>query len=204
LNIYNKEELILKGVYDQNIYYESNESNKIKKVRKKDFGTLEYSPQKGFETSRSPSCFSNINLKCEVIKRKIILLADDNHIINNSNKRLLMQIFKEIQIDYEIICCSDGMDILKYIMDDKTFDNVCIITDENMEYLNGSEAINIIRTIEERKVNSRKLIISLTCYEDISMINYIMKSGADTVLTKPLNKNKIKQIFIRQINSSLV
>ncbi len=115
-----------------------------------------------------------------------------------------MQICKEKELDNEIICCSDGMDILKYILDEKTFEKVClIITDENMEILNGSEAIKIIRTIEERKNISRKFIISLTCHEDIGMINYIVKSGADRVLTKPLYKNKIKQIFDDiQINSN--
>ena len=56
---------------------------------------------------------------------------------------------KEKQLDYEIIQCTDGMDILKFILDENIFDHIkIIITDENMEYLNGSEAIKIIRMIE--------------------------------------------------------
>ncbi len=97
------------------------------------------------------------------------------------------------------------MDILKYIMDQKTFDRVCIIfTDENMEYLNGSEAIRMIRTIEKRKNKLRKFIISLTCHEDIGIINFIKDSGTDTVLKKPLTKNMLKQIFDELINSTRV
>lgn len=124
------------------------------------------------------------------------MLADDNHIINDSNKRIVNGICKEKQLDLEIICCSDGMDILKFILDEKIFGDVkLIITDENMEFLNGSEAVKIVRTIEERKKNKRKFIISLTCHEDISMINYIKECGADMVVSKPLNKNKIKDVF---------
>jgi len=88
------------------------------------------------------------------------------------------------------------MDILKYISDDNIFDDIkIIITDENMEYLNGSEAIKIIRTIEQRKKCSKKLIISLTCHEDLDITNNIKNSGADFIITKPLSFNKIAQIF---------
>jgi len=132
----------------------------------------------------------------EKIRNNIVLLADDNHIINESNKRIINKIIKHKQIDLEIITCTDGVEILKYISDEEIFEDIkIIITDENMEYLNGSEAIKIIRGIEQRKKCPKKLIISLTCHEDNDFINNIKQSGADFIITKPLSIQKISGFF---------
>ena len=199
MNLINKEDLNIKYLYDQNKNFVFNISQTNKKESNLDLPFSKYPSKVDLSTLRSQSSRTNINN--EVIKKKIILIADDNHIINNSNKKIVNEICKEKKLDYDIICCSDGIDILKFITDEITFSEVCIIiTDENMEFLNGSEAIRIIRTIEERKKNSQIFIISLTSHEDISIINYIKESGADRVLTKPLSKNKLKELL--EINSS--
>jgi len=153
------DDLKVKEIYNQNINIDSNLSQSDEKVSINEFSSLRCSSWTSSEKKRPPKFKSN-NINFDVIEKKIILLADDNHIISNSNKRIIMQVCKEKELDYEIICCSDGMDILINIMDEKTYGQVClIITDENMEILNGSEAIKIIRTIEERKNISRKFII---------------------------------------------
>lgn len=149
--------------------------------------------------------FSNSNISIsenlnnsnnELIEKRIILLADDNHIINESHKRLLKSLCTHKNLDYEIITCYDGMDILKIVCDEKFFDFIdLIITDENMEFINGSEAIKIIRIIEERKKSSKRMIVSLTCQEEPSILEHIKDSGADIILSKPLTKQKLINIF---------
>lgn len=103
----------------------------------------------------------------------------------------------EYNLDYEIITCIDGIDILRFVCDEVYFSNIkIIITDENMEYLNGSETIKIIRLIEQRKKAFKKLIISLTCQEEFSIIDNITECGANVHLSKPVTKQKLLDIII--------
>jgi len=46
---------------------------------------------------------------------------------------------------------SDGIDTLKFIMDDQKNNNMikCIITDELMEFVDGSLSISILRQLEK-------------------------------------------------------
>lgn len=151
------------------------------------------SSSRSYSENLSQYCSSNY---ANNSKRPIILVADDNHIINESNKRILMNICREKSLNYEIVSCQDGIDILKYVSDESSFGDIkIIITDENMEYLNGSEAIRIIRTLEDRKRAPKKVIISLTCHEELSILKNIKESGADLIITKPLSKQKIIHIF---------
>ncbi len=67
----------------------------------------------------------------------------------------------------------------------------CIITDENMEFMDGSLAVKIIRQIEQKKEMKRMKIITCTCHEDQETSNMIMQSGSDMILSKPLNKSNL-------------
>ena len=70
-----------------------------------------------------------------------------------------------------------------------------MITDENMDYLNGSEAIKIIRNIGKRRNKKPINTISLTCNEDNLVGQIILKAGADFILNKPLSKQSIKGLL---------
>ena len=116
--------------------------------------------------------------------------------INNCNKSIVNSILKSNKLDFDVIMCSDGVDILKLFLDDSlNYLIKCILTDENMEYLCGSEAVRILRLIEERKKTKKINIITITCHEDESILSHIKDSGSDYVLTKPINKNVISNIF---------
>ena len=81
---------------------------------------------KNYVSKRSISD-SNANIRylnSDQNDKKIIIIADDNHIINNANKRIISSICKEKKLDYEIISCDDGMDILKFILDENIFDHI--------------------------------------------------------------------------------
>lgn len=94
----------------------------------------------------------------------------------------------------------DGIDIIKLFISNEENENIMlIITDENMEFFNGSEAIKIIRKIELMKKKKRVKIISLSCHEDKNMGDLIIKSGADFIMTKPLSKQSIKSFLQNNI-----
>lgn len=91
----------------------------------------------------------------------------------------------------------DGIDIMEKLIKDQQRSSLikCIITDENMEYINGSEAIKSIRDLERNNKTKNVPIISLTAFEDEISRNNIMNSGSDHLLTKPCNKNELIKIF---------
>ena len=111
---------------------------------------------------------------------------------------MLKRIFKEINCLIDIITASDGIHMIQKVIEDQNNGNKikCIITDENMEYLNGSEAIKIIRSFEkECKIKNVK-IISATSQEDIQFVNNIKNIGADLVMSKPISKSNLTQAFL--------
>lgn len=129
-------------------------------------------------------------------KNPIILIVDDNQIINLSNKNIVDSILNQFNVKMDFLLCNDGLDIIEHISNEDYADMIkVIITDENMEYMSGSEAIRIVRTIESRKKNIYRKIICVTCQEDNKILDHIKKSGADYILTKPLLRAKISSIF---------
>jgi len=122
----------------------------------------------------------------------IIIIADDNEIINMSNKKIFETIIRENNLNFRIFICSDGLDIIKLVLQhDKNYNSIikCIFTDENMDYFCGSEAIRFVRKLEKVKIYQQCKIVSMTCYEDNKFIDNIEKAGADLVISKPITKN---------------
>jgi len=124
-------------------------------------------------------------------------LADDNHIINNCNKNIISEILDESQRNYfKIICVYDGIDIVRLFFNNENNGFIkLLITDENMDYMNGSEAIKIVRKIENMRNIKKINIISLSCHEDYAFRDKIIQSGADFILTKPLTKQSIQSLI---------
>lgn len=132
-----------------------------------------------------------------VEKKKKILLVDDNQFITDSIKLLMNRVIREYKLDLEIIECSDGIDMIKLIVDDQTKGNLIlsIFTDENMEYINGSVAIKIIRDLEKKNKIKRIKIYSVSSHEDRDSAYMILNAGADTILGKPVSKFLIINCF---------
>ena len=130
-----------------------------------------------------------------------ILVVDDSIPLRNSVVNVIKSyLSKQLLLNYNIIQCDDGIDMLKLIKDDQdtqTNKIKIIITDENMEYMSGSTAISIIKSIELNNKFKNVFFVSLTAYSDVSTINSILLKGADLVMEKPLNSLKIEEIFKR-------
>lgn len=146
--------------------------------------------------------FSNYSLISSIKGHKgdkpIIILADDNIIINNSNKKIFEKIICELKLDFEIEIVSDGLDIIKLCLDnEKNYNHKikAIFTDENMDYYSGSDAIKFIRNFEKIKNKTPVNIVSITCNVDNKTNKEILKAGADYVLEKPLSKSSVFNIL---------
>ena len=143
--------------------------------------------------------FNNLEFSNQDRKNKI-LVVDDSHMIRKS----IINLIKEtIGTDkYDIVEYNDGIQILNHLIDDINQSNFSsteyIFSDENMEYLNGSEVFAIIKKwklSEKFMLNQRLKLICLTGFSDEDHKSHILLSGADVVLTKPVKKDDIISIF---------
>ncbi len=130
-------------------------------------------------------------------KKGKILVVDDNYFVNEATVRVLKNVLKEAGLDIEIIVGTDGSDIIHHVIQDQSKGNEirCILTDENMEYLNGSEAIRIVRNLENRQKVKFVNMICVTSNEDPYYIQEIIRAGAQTVLNKPLTKSVLARVL---------
>jgi len=91
----------------------------------------------------------------------------------------------------------DGIDTLKFVMDDQFEGNQIklIITDENMQFMNGSESLRILKNLEfSGKIKGTKIVVSTTLI-DSSMNDYFNKLGVFKVIDKAFEKSKMKQLL---------
>jgi len=117
--------------------------------------------------------------------------------IAKSLKKLAESYLLKTNKKYEVIMGYDGKDLINYIIEDQTNGNMikCVITDENMEYLDGSVAIKIIRLLERKGVIKPVIIFSSTCHEDEQTIKSILEAGSQLILPKPMQEIDLKRAF---------
>jgi len=153
------------------------------------------------ESDSSRSVLDNQTKKSSSHYRKIhskkIMIIDDNKFINDSIKNLIDSIIREFHLDFKVIQGWDGVDLLKAVVEDQKHGNLieCVFTDENMEYMNGSNAIKILRDWEKRNKIKNLKLFSITGQEDIQSYKHILSSGADSVLGKPVSKRLLINYF---------
>ena len=64
-----------------------------------------------------------------------------------------------------------------------------------MNYLNGSDAVSIIRKLEQLNKIKSYYIFSITAFDDIETKNNIMNSGINQIISKPCTKSSIIDVF---------
>ena len=122
-----------------------------------------------------------------------ILVIDDYLFIRKNLKSLIEDVTKTLNINVEIELGEDGVDLLYKIIKSQSDGNLynLVFIDENMNYMNGSNAISIIRSLESDHKIKKVNIISVTAFEDEDTKNKIMKAGSDQILSKPCKKSDI-------------
>lgn len=129
------------------------------------------------------------------IKSKSILICDDSEILLNNLEKILLSI-PSIKKNYSIIKVNDGFEILNKIFNDLKTEIKLVLTDECMNYINGSEAISIIKKAEENnKIKKERIFVSLTSYDDINITKFLESKGFDKILVKPIAKNCLEKFL---------
>jgi CheY-like chemotaxis protein len=105
---------------------------------------------------------------------------------------ILHEILFQYKGQYDILQAKDGIEFLYYVVQNLKI--ICVFIDENMEYMNGSEAVKILRNLE-RKTHTKMKVFSFTAQGDEATIKKIMDSGADYCIKKPATKTQISKLF---------
>lgn len=141
----------------------------------------------GFEISRNPSKITDIILICDdILPMRRILKSILSHI-------------PEVASKYTIKEVKDGIEILKSLIDDQKEGGriKAVFTDENMEFMNGSESVRILRNLESLNKLRKCIYFSVTAYDDDSTKQSIMRSGVNELLTKPISITTVYNVMTK-------
>lgn len=128
--------------------------------------------------------------------KSYILICDDSKPILDSLERLLLSI-PQITNNYLIVRASDGSSLISSVLEKQLDGRLeLVLTDENMEYINGSHAIGILKSLEAQgKVSIGTRYVSITAFEDEVTRRNIYNSGADRILSKPVSKKELELLL---------
>jgi len=130
---------------------------------------------------------------------RYILVVDDDLSCRRSTANLVNLLIKKYSLkDYHSMRMMDGIDVLSAVIEDqKNYSQIkMIVSDENMAFLNGSDAFHLMNKL----VNANKLKkvpwIILTALENDNELKAIQKySNCDKIIKKPANKAMIEGVF---------
>lgn len=72
---------------------------------------------------------------------------------------------------------------------------MCVFIDENIEYLNGSGKVKILRHLEIKNKLHHINVVTVSCHEDNRFIDFVLNSGVDLFLSKPVSKNDLTNLL---------
>jgi CheY-like chemotaxis protein len=163
-----------------------------------------YTNEDIIKSSKSTSSFSSsfhsikLNSNTNTTRNKAILIIDDTSVILNSMERIIKLSLKNLNLkNIEIIKGNDGVDLIKQVIIDQSQNRIlCIFTDENMEYLSGSEACKIIRDMEYNNRINKQIICSISAGPELNSGN--KDKLFDYHFEKPLISLKFEE-FLKKI-----
>ena len=128
-------------------------------------------------------------------KRFVIIIVDDEYIIRNSMKRLFTSVLNDYyNLEIVFIEANDGLECIfsVYLATLHQLQIDFVITDENMNYMNGSCAAKIIKNLVQNKKIIDFPIFMSSAIGNNSNDNL---SCIKKVYTKPVDKNNLKEIL---------
>ena len=125
----------------------------------------------------------------------VIIICDDSSIILDSLYRLLLSL-NPIKNKYHIIKVNDGLNLIQELISLSIYNKTIklVISDENMQFINGSHARKVIKDIQIKgRIKENIIFFSLTAFEDENTKQDILNSGFSEVLIKPVNKHVLTE-----------
>jgi CheY-like chemotaxis protein len=119
-------------------------------------------------------------------KKLDILLAEDNHINAEFMTKLLSR------MGHRVTAVEDGQQVLA-LLDTQKFD--CILMDIQMPVMGGVEVTSTIRIQEQQRGTEHIPIIALTAHAMPDERSYLLKTGFDAHVSKPVDIKELVRIL---------
>lgn len=118
-----------------------------------------------------------------------LLIVDDHQLITDGLSKILEaeKIINEIYIAY------NGKEAVDKVIE---HDIDCVIMDVNMPVLNGLEATKLIK---KEKPFIKIIVVSMLC--DASIVNKMLKAGADAFINKDTGKSELLKAIDKVMNN---
>ncbi len=135
-------------------------------------------------------------------ERSYIIGVDDDFSCRKAMENLFNKIINDNNLDYNILILNDGLDLIEFIIRSikENLSIRLIITDENMEFINGCNSlclINNLYTFINKDFNLPSTFI-LTALEGNDIRQELKKkSNCIQVITKPINKLYMLECFYK-------
>lgn len=129
-------------------------------------------------------------------EKDYILIVDDIPIMRANLLKRLQTILKEMKIfDLEVRTGDDGVDIISHVLMHQRENRLkCVISDETMEYINGSKAVALIKSIS--KPLAIPLLVCYTGYDDEDKKSALISAGFNITISKEISTNELKDLLL--------
>jgi len=131
--------------------------------------------------------------------RSLILIVDDNKDIRNSLRNIIDRALIKLKMDVFFATDEgeDGSFIIRKIIKDQYRGNMIklVITDENMEFINGSQAVKILKDFEKDGLIKSVVYACNSSNDDSNTFVYLEKCGIKHFLPKFCDMEKIISFF---------
>lgn len=100
--------------------------------------------------------------------------------------------------NFKIEEAEDGSEIIRKFIKDQFNKNKikCVITDENMEFIKGSEAIRILKELEKKRKIRPFFFASNTSYENSAIRKKMRDFGFEYFLPKPCSESDVYKLLM--------
>jgi len=128
-------------------------------------------------------------------EKNIILIVDDHKFIRESFKNLLNKVLEKFNLEksFKIQEAEDGSEIITKVIEDQYNKNriKCVITDEHMEFMNGSDAVRFLKKMEKNRKIRPIVFASNSTFENSAARNHMRDIGFEFFLSKPCIESEI-------------
>ncbi len=114
---------------------------------------------------------------------------------------MVFELIKIRKENFEIITGNDGLDILNNVIQDQSKGNLikCIITVQNMEFVNGSEAINFLYQLKKgNMINGIDIIFLYNDEEERNNFNHLNNNIEYDFISKLISFEGFHRILIKK------
>lgn len=173
----------------------SGESNKILNLRKGTMFENTVNLQMKFVGDATDKV--DLSNSGKVFGTPSILVVDDDFFCRKNLKNLIKKIVTNLNIGpMNVIKASDGLDTLNLIVLDQMKHNQIrlVISDENMNYCNGSDSFSLLtKMFLTEKLRKIPLWILTALEEDNDLRVLMQKSGCELIMKKPVSKSSLEE-----------